>query len=81
MHELLDTLTNPTFWQGFAAASLVALIAGVMLATLISRANEDIALSAEQRHSDAAAWPGRAANSPSLNPRRAQRDRFRRGPL
>lgn len=79
MHELLDTLTNPIFWQGVAAASLVALIAIVMLLTLISGANTELPLATDRRHGDRHAWPGRATPSETLDPRRAGVDTFRGG--
>lgn len=79
MHDLLDTLLNPIFWQGAAAAGLLALVAIVLALTLCGRANDDVPLATDRRHGDRQAWPARAAQV-QLDRRRSQRSELRGGP-
>lgn len=76
---MLDTLTNPIFWQGAAAAWLVALIAFVIVLTVIGGRNEDIPLRDDRRAGDRQAWPARSAQV-QIDRRRTQRSELRGGP-
>ena len=55
---MLDTLTNPIFWQGFAAGALPGLVVAVVLLTLLGRAGQDIPLRHDRRHGDGRARLG-----------------------
>ncbi|HEY4531509.1 MAG TPA: hypothetical protein VIG97_14500 [Luteimonas sp.] len=80
MRELLDTLTNPIFWQGAAAAAVLALILFALVVTLIGRMNDGATLAHACRHGERQAWPARAANSPDIDNRRGKRSELRGGP-
>lgn len=79
MHELLDTLFNPIFWQGAAAAGLLALVAFVLVLTLCGRANDEVPLATDRRRGDRQAWPARAAQV-QIDRQRGPRPELRGGP-
>lgn len=79
MHELLDTLTNPIFWQGAAAAWLVALVVFVIVLTVIGGANDELPRRTDRRAGDSQAWPARAAQLQAER-RRTQRSELRGSP-
>lgn len=77
---MLETLSNPIFWQGVAAAIALAGLAFVAFVALIGRANDDIPLRQDRRAGDRGAWPERQAGNVSpLTPRTA-RSQMRSGP-
>lgn len=67
---MLNTLTNPIFWQGFAAA-LAFLAVSVGLIALAGRAIDDLP-HRNYRAGDRKPWPGRSANDDSIHSRRSE---------
>lgn len=73
---MLDTLTNPIFWQGFAAA-LAFIAVAVGFIALGARANDPLPRR-DYRACDRAPLPGTSANDDDSH--HSRRSRMRGGP-